>query len=258
MYKLLNTVSGAKGLLSAEHIAVVLCCLVVVIFFSMYFCRRDFKKQRIFVAICTLLLVAFEVVRIIFRCRYLESIDERVTFLSATGIDGFVLSLWISILLLIFAVIEKRKPETKTFGLNFIFSISSLFAIATTIYPVGLLEDLPVYDIINLTYYLSRTFVIMLTMTLALSGWISVKKFLDMWRGVGGIVIFGVICFVVSYFAFPGENIFYVYNCPLFVSLGINLPFPFHYILLGAFLFVGQMVMFLPFIIYNTLRYGEE
>ena len=258
MYKLLNTANGAKGLLSAEHIAVILCCMVVIIFFSMFFSRRDFAKQRIFVGVCTFLLIAVEAVRIVFRCRRLESMGESLTFLSATGLDGFVLSLWISILLLVFAVIKKKNPDTKTFGLNFVFSISALFAIATIIYPVGVMEELPVYDLNNIAYFLSRTFVVMLALMLALSGWIGVKKFLDMWRGLGSLLFFGVLCFVITYFAFPGNNVFYLYNFPWFVSLGINLSFPLHYLLLGAFLFVGQMVMCLPFRIQNILQHNED
>ncbi len=258
MFVNLNTVGGAKALLSAEHIAVILCCMVVIIFFSMLVSRHEFLRQRIFVGICAGLLVALEVVRIVFRCKYLESIDEKATFLNATNLDGFVLSMWVSIILLIFAVIKKKDIHTKTFGLDFVFSISALIAIATIIYPVRVVESLPIYDVNNLAYYVSRSIIVMVALMMAFTGWIRVQNVLDLWQGVASLVAFGLLCYATAKIGFEGTNLFYVESCPLFVSLGINLPAPFHYLMIGTFFFAGQMILYLPFRIYCLIRYGSE
>ncbi len=258
MFVNLNIAGGAKVLLSAEHIAVILCCMVVIIFFSMLVSRNDFLKQRIFVGICAGLLVALEVVRIIFRCKYLESIDEKATFLTATNLDGFVLSMWVSIILLLFAVIKKKDIHTRTFGLDFVFSISALIAIATIIYPVGVVENLPIYDINNLSFYFSRSIIVMVALMMAFTGWISVQNLLDLWRGLANLVVFGVLCYAIAKIGFAGTNLFYVESCPFFVSLGINLAAPFHYFMIGIFFFVGQMILYLPFRVYCLIRYGSE
>lgn len=258
MFLNLNIAGGIKSLLSAGHIAVILCCMVVIIFFSMLVSRHEFSKQRLFVAICTGLLIAIEVVRIVFRCKYLKSVDEKATFLTATNLDGFVMSMWVSIVLLLIAVIKKKDVKTKTFGLDFVFSISALLAIATIIYPVGVVESLPIYDINNLAFYISRSIIVMVALMMAFTGWISVQNALDLWRGVVCIIVFGVLCFVVSKMGFAGTNLFYVESCPFFVSLGINLPAPFHYLMIGLFFFVGQMILYLPFRIYCLIRYGSE
>ena len=258
MFVNLNIAGEMKSLLSAGHIAIILCCMVVIIFFSMLASRREFSGQRIFVGICTGLLVAIEVVRIVFRCKYLESVDEKATFLTATNLDGFVLSMWVSIILLVFAVIKKKDVKKRTFGLDFVFSISALIAIATIIYPVGIIEDVPIYNINNLLYFISRSIIIMVALMMAFTDWINVKNTLDLWRGVASLIAFGVLCYAVAELGFAGTNLFYVESCPLFVSLGINLPAPFHYLMIGLFFFVGQMILYLPFRIYCIIRYGSE
>lgn len=255
---ILSVAGGAMSLLSAEHIAVILCCMVVIIFPSMFVSRHDFSRQRLFVAICTGLLVAVEVVRIVFRCNYLRSHDEQVTFLAATNLDGFVLSMWVSVVLLLVAVVKKRDAKTRIFGLDFVFSVAAVLAIATIVYPVGAVEGLPIYDVNNLAFYISRSIVVMVALMLAFTGWISVQNALDLWRAVGSLVVFGLLCFAVAKLGFAGSNLFYVESCPFFVSLGINLPAPLHYFMLGVFFFAGQMILYLPFRIYCLIKYGSD
>lgn len=236
-----------------NHAFLLLGSMILVIFFTLYYERQSRTAQRIFVGIITFILVALEVARIYWRYRYLEYNGQYLSFLSVTGLDFFTLSLWLSIPLLIIGVIVIGKRDY-AFGLSFIFAVGSLASVVTTIYPVGLNTNFSVVHCYNLIWFLEHSFLCMLGFILAISRWVAARDFLDLWGGVLSLLFFGGVCIGLNYLFGWENNLFYVASCPLFESLGIYLPFPVHFILLGAFLFVFQIIIYLPFRLFENWR----
>ena len=248
-----NSGNEYKYFFNLNHVFLLLGSMIIVIFFTLYYERQSRTAQRIFVGIITLLLVLLEAARIYWRYKYLEYNGGDLSFLNVTALDSFTLSLWLSVPLLFIGVIIMGKRDY-AFGLSFIFAVGSLASIITTIYPVGLNENFSFYHCYNLIWLMEHAFLCMLGFILAISRWVAARDFLDLWGGVLSLVFFGAVCIGLNY-AFGWDcNLFYVKSCPIFESLGISLPFPVHFLLLGAFLFVFQIIIYLPFRIFESWR----
>ena len=248
-----NTGENYSFFFNSSHMFIIFSSLLLIAFFMVYYERQSRKSQRIFVGITTALLVLLEGARIYWRYLYLSKNGESLSFLSITGLDFFTLSLWISIPLLIVGVIIMGKRDY-AFGLNFIFSVGSLAAVITLIYPVGLNSNFPFYHCYNLIWLLERTFLCMLGFILAVSKWISAREFLDLWAGILSLGFFGGVCVFLNVIVGWKNNLFYVARCPIFEELSIYLPFPIHFLLLGAFLIMFQLILFLPFRLFERRR----
>lgn len=238
---------------NVNHYIMLFLALVVIIFFTMYYERKSRKRQRIFVGFLTFLLIALEGARLCWRYLYLRYNSLPVNFLSVTGLDFFTLCLYISFPLLIAAVVTMGKKDY-TFGLSFIFAMGALSAIITLIYPVNLNAYQELYHAYNLIYLLERTALITAGFILAISRNISATEFLDLWGGLLSIATFGGVAMFLSWILGWSKNLFYMASCPIFESAGVSLPFPLHIIMLGIFLFLFQLIMYLPFRLYEVWR----
>lgn len=229
-----------------NHYLLLLISLIVIIFFSMYISRQKHKFQKISVFIIGLLLLIIEGIRIFWRYKYLQTNKLDMSFTNVVDLSFFTLSLWISIPLIFVASIKKQKKKTVR-GLDFIFAVSALIAIINLIYPQGINANFEFYHFYNLAFALSRSLIIMLGLTFAFTKWISVTNFLDHWKGLLHLFVFALICLCVGFSLGTPNNLFYIESCPLFDSLGIHLPFPWHLVMLVCFFFVFQILFYIPF-----------
>lgn len=244
-------------LFNLNHYLLLLMALVIIIFVTMFVVRQKLKFQKIFVFVSGLLLLALEGLRIFFRYKYLEFNGEPLTFLNVTSLDFFTLSLWVSIPIILVSPFVKKKDKT-VFGCGFVFSVSMLSAIISLVYTSGVIEVFPFYHAYNLMFLLLRSIVIYLALIFAISKWTSAEEFLDMYRGVISLLIFGGVCVGVSLVFGLRNNLFYVASCPVFESMGVYLIPPFHFIMLGIFMFFFQMLLFLPFRLHCVIKYRKR
>ena len=253
-----NSETQISYLFNINHFLVIMIALVIIIFFSMYVCRQKFKFQKTFILVSTILLVIFEVVRIIWRYNYLRFNEQDLSFFSIVQFDFFTLSLYISIPILLINSIIKKEHTNNTFGLSFVFSVATLAGIISLIYPSALNTNFEFYHISNLLFILSRSVLIMIGLSIAFCVWISTSEFLDLYRGLVSLCIFGVIAIIVGFIGGVENNILCINYYPLFDSLGIYLNFPFQYLMLGIFLFIFQMLLYLPFRIYYAVKFRKQ
>ena len=157
-----NSETQISYLFNINHFLVIMIALVIIIFFSMYVCRQKFKFQKTFILVSTILLVIFEVVRIIWRYNYLKFNEQDLSFFSIVQFDFFTLSLYISIPILLINSIIKKEHTNNTFGLSFVFSVATLAGIISLIYPSALNTNFEFYHISNLLFILSRSVLIMI------------------------------------------------------------------------------------------------
>lgn len=248
-----HTEDSFEYFFNANHIFLLFSSLILIIFFTMYYERRNKKAQYIFVCFATLILIALEAARIVWRYNYLKYHVGDLSFVSVTGLDFFTLALWISIPILLVGILTMRKRDY-IFGLSFVFAVGALASIMTLIYPTGLNAHFPFYHAYNLIWLFERIILCMLGFILAISRWIPARDFLDLWGGILSLVFFGAVAIGLN-FAFGWDsNLLYVVSCPAFEEVGVFLPFPVHYLLLGSFLFVFQLIMYLPFRLFENYR----
>lgn len=234
-----------------QHFILLFISLIIIIFFSMYASRQKLKFQKWFVFLNAILIIILEFLRIFWRYKYLEYNGQNVNFINVAQLDFFTVSLWISIPILVLAPIIKKKKSREFFALPFVFYISTLIAIITLIYPTNINAYFDFYHCYNLIYTLLRSLIIMLGLMLAFAKWISVGKFLDLWKAILSTVFLGIVCYLFYFFLKDTSNLFLIDFCPLFESLGIHLKFPFHLLLIWAFIFFFQIIIYLPFRIYD-------
>lgn len=240
-----DTTDKIDYLFNKNHLVVILFSLVIIIFFSMYFCRKSLKAQRISILVFFLLAVVLQVIRILWQYEYLQYIGEITTFLNVVEPTFFLLSFVISIPIIFSAILRKKTEDSKTFGLSFVYNIATLNGIISFIYPSFLNGNFEIYHFCNLSNVLIRCFVISIGLIVALSNWISLKQYLDLYRALFSLLFFGIICAILG-FVVKENNLFYYEYCPIFETLGLTINFPFQYLVLGIFMFVFQCIMYLP------------
>lgn len=249
-----NSDTSYSYFFTKNHFLLLLISLVIIIFFSMYFARQKTKVQKIFVFLIGLILAAIEGLRIFWRYKYLEFNNSDLSFLNVVNLDFFTLALWISIPLIFIGSFIKTKKKENVFGLNFVFNITMLAGIITLIYPEGINHNFDFYHCYNLAFTLVRSLSIMLGLFFAFAKWIFVAEFLDLWKSILSLIIFGVFCVGLAYILGRETNLFYINYCPIFESLGIYVSFPWHILILGVFLFVFQVLLYLPFRIHRRIK----
>lgn len=228
--------------------------LVIVVFFSLYFVRKKFSYQRIFVLVVSIFLIIFETLRIVWRYLYLKNNFEELSLVNIVDLNFSTICVWLTILISLFAFFQKKYQNKNVFGLSFVFNIATLICFFSLVYPIGLNDNFEFYHCYNLLFTLTRTLVILLGVSFACSGWISVDKFLDEWGGFLSLLFFGVVCFSLGKFLGDSSNLLYVNYLPLFEDVGMNFDSPFHYIILGVFFFIFQTIIYTPFRIHNYLK----
>ncbi|MBQ3047742.1 MAG: hypothetical protein IJD48_01860 [Clostridia bacterium] len=241
-------------LFNKNHYLLLLCSLVIIIFFAMYFSRQKHRVQKISSIVCGFLLLALEGLRIFWRYKFLQHNNQSLDFFNIVQLDFFTTSLWISIpLILIFSILKRKgKPASKT--LNFVFGVAGLFAVISLIYPININSNFEFWHCYNLIYAITRSIICMLALMYVFTKWISVSNFLDMWKSLLSLLFFGITCFCLGSFANTNSNMFFVNEFPLFNSIGMYLPSPWHIVMLGAFLFVFQIILHLPFLIRQHIK----
>ena len=249
-----NTNSNIEYFYTKQHFIILFISLVIIVFFSMYATRQRFKFQRIFVLVSMIFLVLLEVGRLVWRYFYLQHNNESLSFLNITNLNFFTLSLYICIVLILLASLTKKDKKHKSFGLAFVFSVSSIIAITNLIYPSFLNTNFEFYHLYNLVSVLLRAITIMLGFFFIFSKWINTNRFLDLWKWFLSLVIFGIICIVIYFALGQPNNLFYLEYVPAFESLGIYLNFPLQFILIGIFVFALQFLFFIPFYVYKKIK----
>lgn len=237
-----------------NHFLILLLSLVIIIFFSMYVTRQNTKKQKNAVFFITFILVLLEGLKIFWNYKFLQYNNEQLNFFSVTNLDFFTLSLYISIPILLFSAFYKKKNKHNIYILNFVFDVCGLFAVISLIYPVNINTYFEFYHCYNLIYMLQRSFVIMLSLTFVFAKWITVENFLDLWKSLLSLAFLFVACYIVSCFNLSSINVFYFNYVPVFESLGLHLIYPWHIVLMFAFLFIFQVVLHLPFFILKSYK----
>lgn len=250
----LENSSNVDYMFTSNQYVLLLIGVVFVAFFSIYFVRKSFPVQKIFVLVIIIFLILFEASSLIWRYFYLKHNEQSINFLSVTNLNFSTLCIWFTILISIFALFYKKHQSKEMHFLTFIFSVASLICFISLIYPVGLNANFEFYHCSNLFFTLSRSFVILLGVSFTSSNWISVNKFTDIWKGLFSLILFGIICFVLGKILGGNSNLLFSNNFPLFDNLGMNVPSPFHYVILGIFIFIFQQILYIPFKIYNYYK----
>ncbi|NCB48150.1 MAG: hypothetical protein EOM55_00760 [Clostridia bacterium] len=250
----LDNYTNINYMFTTNQYVLLLIGLVIVAFFSLYFFRKRFSYQKIFVLVISIILIFFEICRIIWRYLYLEHNFESLTFVNIVDLNFSTICVWLTIILSLFAFFQKKNITTKTFGLSFVFSVATFVCFISLIYPVGLNSNFEFYHCYNLLFTLTRTLVILLGVSFACSGWISVGNFLDVWSAILSLLFFGALCFFVGKILGESLNLLYVNYLPLFEDVGMRFLSPIHYLFIGVFFFIFQSIIYAPFRFYNYFK----
>ncbi len=253
----LDNYANVNYMFTTNQYVLLLIGLVIVVFFSLYFVRKKFAYQKIFVLVINIFLIMFEVCRIVWRYLYLEHNFEDLSFINVVDLNFSTICVWLTIIISLYAFFQKKNINIKSFGLSFVFNVATLICFISLVYPISLNSNFEFYHCYNMLFTLTRTLVILLGISFACSGWISVSNFLDEWSALLSLLFFGAICFLVGNIFGDSSNLLYVNYLPLFEDVGMSFPSPLHYLLIGLFFFIFQSVIYTFFRVYKLIKYKQ-
>ena len=121
----------------------------------------------------------------------------------------------------------------------------------------NMLDLLVLNHIYRLILFVRLIIICMIALMFIFAKWISVAEFKDLWKSLLSLFVFGIICITIGFVLGEEINLFYVFNCPLFDSLGIYMAFPWHLLVIAAFLFVFQIFLYIPFNTAKRMKYKK-
>lgn len=240
-----------------RHLILFFSVMAFVVFFSMYYFRKNEKRQKVFLIIACICLIILEIVRMVWNQIKLKGVGRQLTFWNIADLDLYRVTLWIGVVFALLAIIIGYKKAISQFMLNFIFSVTAVVAIIDILYPVFLDNShYFMYHFTNLEYVISRAVVIMLAMFVGATDWLA-NSIDDMWMAIVSlIVVFGVGT-GVYFLSNKAIDVIYITGCPWIEMTGISIASPWHLCVVALFFFALQIMMYLPFDIYRKVH-GKE
>ena len=249
-----EVINPVKYSFTWRHLIIFFSVMAFVVFFSMYYCRKSEKRQKIFMIIACFILIALEVVRMIWNQNKLKGLGRSLTFWNIANLDLFHVTLWVGVIFMLLAIAFGHKKAICQFMLNFMFSVTAVVAIIDIIYPVFLDQShYFMYNFANLEFVISRSVVILLAMFIGSSDWLA-NSIDDMWMAIVSLILVFAVGTGVYYLSNQVVDIIYITGCPWIEMVGIHIASPWHLCVVALFFFAFQILMYLPFDIYRKVH----
>ncbi len=240
-----------------KHLIIFFAVLAFVVFFSMYYFRKEEKRQKLFLILSAIFLFAIEITRLIWNQIMLKARGLETTFWNIVDLDLFHLTVWVSIFGILFAVAIGYKKGFAQFLLNFVFTIACVVAIIDIIWPVAL-DESPYYicHFTNLEYIISRAVVILVAIFIGATDWLA-NSIDDIWMAIISLIVVFALGVGIYFLSGKSIDIIYITSCPWIEMTGIHISSPWHLLIVALFFFGMQIMMYLPFDIYRKVHKKE-
>jgi len=229
------------------HLLIILGCMFFFIFFAMLWARKGKTFQKVSVFLATLFALILEVGRIVWRYFYLSENSLDMSFWNIVDFDLYTVSLWITLVMLLICVFQKPTKRFCQICYSFIFSVTTITTFFGIMYPENMDFSFEIYHFINIQFLLSHTLIMLICIFFAISNWLENDRFEDLWYALLSLVILGAVGIAIYFASGQTLNIMYMQSCTILVDLGLNLPWPWHIPIMGAFFFIAQIFFYMPF-----------
>ncbi len=247
------TIAEQDWIFNINHLIIVFCVMAFVIFFSMYYFRKRYIRQKIFLILAAVFLALLEAGRMLWNYFYLKN-NNAVDAWAIIDLDLFTISTWLSIAFLIAVAILGNKRRISQLMLNFIFTITAVVAIIDIIYPIGLNNTMYIYHFCNLQYLVSRSVILLIALFLGSTDWLD-NSMDDIWMAILNLIFMFGLGAAFYYGTNQAIDIIYFQECEWLIFAGINVASPWHIFIVGMFFFGIQVFMYLPFDVYRKIKY---
>lgn len=249
-----EVISPVKYSFTWNHLIIFFSVMAFVIFFSMYYCRKEEKRQKIFLILAGVFLLLIEVARLVWNQTMLKGKGVELTFWNVASLDLFHVALWVSIIAIFLALAIGHTKGFSQFLLNFIFSVTCVIAIIDIIWPAGL-DNSPyyIYHFTNLEYLVSRAVIILVAMFMGCTEWLE-NSIDDMWMAIISLIFIFAIGAGIYFLSTKTVDIIYITGCPWIEMTGLTITSPWHLLVVALFFFGMQIMMYVPFDIYRKVH----
>ena len=252
-----EVISPVKYSFTWKHLIIFFAVMAFVVFFSMYYCRKEEKRQKIFLILAGVFMLLIEIARLVWNQSMLKGKGIPVTFWNIVNLDLFHVALWFSIIGIFVALAIGHQRGFAQFLLNFIFSVTCVVAIIDILVPAGL-DNSPylIYHFTNLEYIVARAVVILVSMFMGATEWLA-NSIDDMWMAIISLIVIFAIGAGVYFLSDKVVDIIYITGCPWIDATGLAISSPWHLLVVALFFFGMQIMMYIPFDIYRKVH-GKE
>jgi len=240
-----------------KHLIVFFSVMAFVVFFSMYYSRKEEKRQKIFLILAGVFMLIIEIARMVWNQAALKGKGDVINFWTIVDFDLFHVCVWVSIIAIFLSLAIGYKRGFAQFMLNFIFSVACVVAIIDIIWPVGL-DKSPylIYHYTNLEYIVSRALVILVSIFIGSTDWLA-NSIDDMWMAIISLIVIFGIGAGLYFLSDKVVDIIYITGCPWIEMTGLSIASPWHLLVVALFFFGMQIMMYIPFDIYRKVHHKE-
>lgn len=229
------------------------CVMLVTILLYFALCGKSEKSIKITKIIFALTLFILELGRIIWS--YFQSLhfNEKIEWLKIINFESCTMMVWLNIILILLSLKLNKNNQFLTYLYNISFGIGLVGGILTFAYPAFVDSYYSILHFSNLQSIITHIILIVLPLY-----FLKTKQFSptlkDFW-----IIPFTYVCIgnISSMAAFIASwNFAFVFYCRPFIALKINIPFPYHILVLFLILSLIMFFVYLFYQIKNNKKYN--
>ena len=232
--------------LEIKNIATLFCVVSFVCILALFLLKDKNKKNILLTKIFFLItLFILETGRIIWTVLKSLYFNEPINWWTTINFETCTMMVWFNIIMLIYSFFVKKDNILLSYLLNISFGVGMVGGILTFFYPSFINSSYSIWHFKNLQSIIIHIILIILPIY-----FIKIKHFKPRLKNFW-VIPFAYLC-TESIAIFAGVlsswNFSFWYSCRPFIALGINIPYPYHILLL---LIIITSIMFLVYTIFE-------
>ncbi|MFA6860110.1 MAG: hypothetical protein WCR30_01825 [Clostridia bacterium] len=238
---------AVKYMFNTNHILLVL--LVAAFIVTLYFalCSKTEKGKKITKLALAVVLISLELGRIAFRFGLdaFNGVEPNLArSLTIISFQMCAIMTWTTAITLIVSAFKKKQGKVMQCMFNILFGGALVGGVLTFAYPDCIHGLYPLYHFYNVQTIVVHALLIFVPLYLS-----KIKEFKveikNIWKPLVGFIGVGSISMTASQFC--GATFAYSLRCNLLESVGLNIPFPWHLLVVFGIVYVLTIILYVAF-----------
>jgi uncharacterized membrane protein YwaF len=211
----------------------------------LFFLKRLPKKgQNVVLIICSVMLIVLEISRIVYRALKHYDINGSMAGFDWYWSISFQMCAMMVWFVSINTLISLKNPNSKwsQFSFNIMYGVALLGGILTFLYPDLVHTDYPFFHFMNVQTILSHMLLIFVPLYIVVTKRLNIK-YKNIYKAFIGLL--GAAAIAMTFSLISGDNFMYMKEFSLLSDFGVEIPFPYHLLILAPLAFILMSILYL-------------